>query len=171
MLAWKTDRGTEPNVAAMTKHTVRIAALALSAIALAPAGAQAATRTQTLRFFSKPQAMVLTHADGTVVDRAPFPEAAPGDTLEIFAVDFVGTHKRHAARSIASEHLRCVFGTGEPDCESHVAIGGSLLIFRGNPGTVVGGSGRYLGATGRVVSNKEVPGGSDVVARIHVRSR
>ena len=32
--------------------------------------------------------------------------------------------------------------------------------------TLVGGSNRYLGATGRVLSNKEVEGGSDVVARV-----
>jgi hypothetical protein len=44
-----------------------------------------------------------------------------------------------------------------------------MLIIDGNPGTVVGGAGRYLGATGRVLSNDEVPGGADVVAKIHLR--
>jgi hypothetical protein len=62
-----------------------------------------------------------------------------------------------------------VFGTGEPTCTSHVAIGGSMLIIDGNPGTVVGGTGRFEGATGRVLSNKEVPGGVDAVARVTLR--
>jgi hypothetical protein len=62
--------------------------------------------------------------------------------------------------------LRCEFSTGEPDCESQVAIGGSLLIFSGYPGTVTNGTGRYQGATGHVIANKPVKGGSDVVARV-----
>ncbi len=61
-----------------------------------------------------------------------------------------------------------MFGTGEPNCESQVAIGGSLLIFGGNPGTLIDGTGRYQGATGRVISSREVRGGSDIVARIHL---
>ena len=43
-----------------------------------------------------------------------------------------------------------------------------MLIFRGFPGTLIGGSGKYLGATGKVVSNKQIPGtnDSDIVAKI-----
>jgi hypothetical protein len=152
----------------MTKHTIRIAALVL-ALALVPAAAQARSKTKTLRFFDKEQSTVLTHADGTVVDHAPYPDVAPGDTLDVFSVDFAGNHRHHAKHWTASNHLHCVFGAGEPDCVSHVAIGGSQLIFRGNPGTVIGGTGRYLRATGRVVHAKEVPGGTDVVARVHLR--
>jgi hypothetical protein len=67
-------------------------------------------------------------------------------------------------------HLRCSFSaTPEPDCVSHTAIGGSLLVVRGNPGTVVNGTGRYHGATGRVLSNPHVTGGNDIVARIRLR--
>ena len=54
-------------------------------------------------------------------------------------------------------------------CESNLASGGSLLVFDGN--TLVGGTGRYQGATGRVLSDKELGGTaneSDIVARIHV---
>jgi hypothetical protein len=126
-------------------------------------------KTQTLRFFDKTQSLVLTHADGTVVDHAPYPEAAPGDTLDVISLDFAGNHKRHAARSSGSSHVRCVFGTGEPTCVGHFATGSSMLIFDGNPGTVVGGTGRYLGATGRVLSSDEVPGGADIVAKVHLR--
>ena len=55
-----------------------------------------------------------------------------------------------------------------PDCIAHVALGGSMLIFQGFPGTLLGGSGKYLGATGKVISNKTIPGtnDSDIVAKI-----
>jgi hypothetical protein len=49
-----------------------------------------------------------------------------------------------------------------------------MLIFTGNPGTVTNGTGIYQGATGRVISSKEVPGGNDasgVVARIQLHRR
>ena len=108
--------------------------------------------------------LTLTHADGTVVDHPPFPEVAPGDVMDIYSLDFYGNHKKHSKRFAGSEHLRCVFGTGEPDCTSTVALGRSLLVFHGNQ--LVDGAGRFLGATGRVLSTKEVPGGTDAVAKI-----
>ena len=145
----------------MLKHTLSIAAVAL----LAPAPALAAEKTETLRFFSQTTALTVTHADGTVVDKPPFPEPVAGDVLDVFALDFAGNHRRHEARPSASEHVRCVFTAApEPDCTSHVAIGGSLLIFKGRE--VVAGTNRFAGATGRVVSSKEVEGGSDVVVRV-----
>jgi hypothetical protein len=150
---------------------VQLAVVCSIAIALMPAVGDAAGRTQTLRFFDKPVSIRLTHADGTVA-RSPRAEPAPGDTLDVYSLDYRGDHARHSRRFAASTHLRCVFGTGEPTCESHVAIGGSMLIFTGNPGKVSGGTGIYRGATGRVISSKEVAGqgdASDVVARIHLR--
>jgi hypothetical protein len=131
---------------------------------------EAAGRTQTLRFFDKPVSMKLTHADGTVDKDAPFPQPRPGDTLDVNSVDYVGTHIRHAARWTASTHLRCVFRAGPPSCESHAALGGSLLVFTGDPGTLTNGTGIYQGATGRVISNKEVGNdASDLVVRIQLR--
>ena len=151
----------------MSTHRLSLAAAFACAAALIPSSALAAGKTETFRFFSQPQALVITHADGTVVDHPPYPQAKPGDTLDIYAVDYEGTHARHAKTPFASEHLVCRFGDApEPDCVSHVALGSSLLIFSGSPGTVTGGAGRYFGATGRVLSNKEVEGGSDVVARV-----
>ena len=134
-----------------------------------PSAGHAADKTTTLRYFVKDVSLTLTQADGTVVDRPPFPEAAPGDVLDVTSLLFRGDHRRHAKRWSASSHLRCVFGTGQPDCESQVAIGGSLLVFRGNPGTLTIGTGRFQGATGRVVKNKQVPGGLNVVAKIRLR--
>jgi hypothetical protein len=147
---------------------IRIAIAATVALACAavlwPAPGQAAGRTKTIRIFSKEVSISVTHPDGTVVDHPPFPEMAPGDVLDVYSIDFYGNHKHHAKRWAGSEHLQCVFGTGEPTCESHVALGRSLLVFKGN--TLVDGTGRFQGATGRVISTKEVPGGTDAVAKI-----
>lgn len=169
----------ERTVGAMTNsphlHPLRtlfgIAVAALCALALSAPPGHAAGKTETLRFFAKDVSFTLTSADGTVLRGQPLPEVKPGDVLDVNSVLYRGNHRRHAARSTASSHLRCTFSTGAPDCESHVAVGGSLLVFRGNPGTLTNGTGRYQGATGRVISNEEVPGGSDVVAKMELRPR
>jgi hypothetical protein len=150
----------------------RTAAIAVVALALSPAAAQAAGKTETLRFYSKEVAMTFTTADGTVQQGVPQGEPQAGDVLDIYAVDYKGNHRRHAKRWSMSDHTRCSFGTtGEPECVTHLAIGGSLLIAEGFPGTIVGGTGRYQGATGRVVGNEEVKGGSDIVVRVNLRGR
>jgi hypothetical protein len=137
---------------------------------LLPGAGHAASRTQTLRFFDKPVSIKVTHADGSVVTHPPFSEPQPGDVLDVDSLDYRGNHAHHAKRFTGSTHLRCVFGTGEPACESHVAIGGSMLVFTGNPGTVTNGTGIYQGATGRVISSKQLAhDASDVVARIRLR--
>ena len=157
------------SVRRMIKHRTRLASLALAvtaAVAL-PASAQAGQKTHTLRFFDRTDRLVLTHADGTVVDHAPLPDAQPGDTLDIYETEFAGDHAHHARRPAGTSHAVCTFSDApEPDCVSHVAFGGSMLIVTGDPGTIVGGTGRFLHATGRVLSNKEAPGGSDVVVRL-----
>jgi hypothetical protein len=146
------------------------AAVALLCIALVwPASGHAAGRTKTIKIFSKLEQITVTKADGTVIDHPPFPDMAPGDTLDIYSLDFVGTHKHHAKRAAGSEHLQCVFGTGEPDCTSWVALNRSLLVFKYDE--LVDGAGRFLGATGHVVSTKEVPGGTDAVAKIKLAKR
>jgi hypothetical protein len=125
----------------------------------------------TLRFFSRVDEYTLTKADGTVI-KNPTQDPAPGERLDIYATDFAGDHKRHAKQATASEHVVCVFtDQAEPDCTSHVAIGSSMLVFSGFPGTVIGGAGRYLDASGKVVSNENVKGteNADIVAKIKVR--
>lgn len=147
-----------------------------AAVLLVPAGNAAsahAGKTQTLRFYDKVVSVQITKADGTVVAKPPFPEPGPGDTLDVVSLEFAGNHVKHARKANGSSHLRCVFPAtpGPPDCVSHVAFGSSMLVFAGNPGKVVLGTGRYLGATGRVLSNRTVGNGndSDVVARITLR--
>src|SRR4051812_20418764 len=151
----------------MLNHPFRTAAVA-AVLTLVPA-ASASAKTETLRFFSKVDKLQLTHADGTVVDDPTGPPAA-GDRLDVYASDYAGNHTKHAKKSTASEHTVCVFGSApEPDCTTHVALGSSLLIFDGD--SLIGGSGKYLNATGKVISNKTIgdSNDSDVVARISVR--
>jgi hypothetical protein len=157
---------------AMNTSLTRTAAVAAVALALFPAAAEAARKTETLRFFSKEVAMTFTTADGTVHQGPPQSEPQPGNVIDVYAVDYVGNHRSHAKRWSASDHTRCTFQqTGEPECRGYAAIGGSLLIFEGFPGTIVGGTGRYQGATGRIIKNKAVKGGSDIVVRVHLRAR
>ena len=151
----------------------KLLAVASTIVALAAAGAGVAAaggghKTETLRFFDKTTLITMTTADGKVIDKPPFPDAKPGDALDVYSLDFVGNHRHHAKRWTASAHVHCVFGTGEPDCVGHTAVGGSLLVFHGFPGTLVAGTGRYAGASGRVLKNKEVQGGSDIVAKIRL---
>src|SRR5689334_18820851 len=115
------------SVRGMLNHRTRLAALALaiSAAVALPVSAQAAPKTHTLRFYDRIDKLVVTHADGTVVDHPPFPDVRAGDTLEIFSSEFTGNHARHAKRASGSNHLVCRFsGAPEPDCLSHVAFGG-----------------------------------------------
>ena len=109
-----------------------------------------------------------TSVDGTVTQGPPAGEPKPGDVFEIDSLDFVGNHKRHAKRATMSDYLRCTFtGRRQPDCFGYTAIGGSLLRFHGMD--VIGGTGRYHGATGKVLKSKEVAGGSDFVVQIRRR--
>ncbi|MGZ4251358.1 MAG: hypothetical protein ACXVUE_24035 [Solirubrobacteraceae bacterium] len=129
----------------------------------------AASSARTLRFFDKPVATTLTTASGKVISRPPFPQPQAGDVLDVYSLDYVGNQRHHAARWTMSTHLRCAFAQGPPACESNVASGGSLLVFDGNK--LAGATGSFAGATGRVLSDKQLPGTaneSDVSVRIVV---
>src|SRR5690349_8364615 len=107
--------------------------ISLAAFAALLFPATASAKSMTLRYFDKPTDLVLTQADGTVIDHPPYPDVAPGDTLDIYSLDYAGNHKKHAKTASASSHTRCVFsGPGEPACEANVAIGGALLFFKGD---------------------------------------
>ncbi len=149
---------------------LRISLLAAVAAALIwPAAGNAAGRTETIRVFSKMQTFTLTAPDGTVSHEPPAGAPVPGTVMEIDSLDYRGSFKKHEKRPSFSDYLRCTFGTDpqDPDCFGYVAIGGSLLRFHGFD--IVGGTGRYLGATGKTVSNKEVEGGSEFVVKVNLR--
>ena len=146
------------------------AAAALGLMAPSPSSGAAAgkAKTETLRFFSKPVSFTYTAIDGTVTQQPPAREPQVGDMFEIDSIGFAGNHRRHAKRSTVSDYLRCTFVEGgQPDCYGWVAIGGSMLRFHGFE--MIGGGGRYLGATGQTVKNEEVRGGSDVVVKVRLR--
>jgi hypothetical protein len=139
-----------------------VAAL-LCIVAVSPPAGQAAGKTETLRFFSKPVSFTYTAADGTVTQGPPAGPPQAGDVFEIDSLDYAGTHKKHSKRPKGSDYLRCAFnGSPEPDCTGFAAIGNSLLRFRDMD--VVGAIGRWK--SGKVLSNKEVEGGSDFVLRL-----
>ena len=78
-----------------------VLSVASASLFLAATG-QAASFTQTLRFFDKPVSITLTHADGTVVAHAPYPQARPGDTMDVDSLDYAGTHSHHAKRWVGT---------------------------------------------------------------------
>jgi hypothetical protein len=155
-----------------------VATLALTALLSTASGQAAGRRTETLRIFEKTVSIQLTKADGRVIKKLPIAETEPraGDVLDVAFDLFTGNHVKHATKAVGTDHLRCTFvATGPPGCVSHAAFASSMLVVEGNPGTVVLGTGKYRGASGRVVSAKEVKGAPpsslahndiDVVARI-----
>jgi hypothetical protein len=152
----------------MTTHrTILAIAAALLIAAIGPSAASA--KTQTLHVFSKVQQFTYTTVDGTVTHAPPSGAPAAGDVMEIDSIDFKGTHKKHSRKPIGGDYLRCTFGDDpqNPDCFGFAALKGGLLRFHGFD--VIGGAGKYLNATGGLIKNKEVPGGSDIVVRIKTR--
>lgn len=159
-----------PLTKARTRAGLAVVAAAACSVAPFAAVGQASDKTETLRYYVKDVSMKITHADGTVVDRPPYPQPAAGDTMDINALDYRGDHRKHDANWSASENVHCQFmAAGPPDCLVTVAIDGSLLFVRGTPGTVVSATGRFQGSTGRVLSLKELKGGADVVVRVRWR--
>jgi hypothetical protein len=135
----------------------------------------AAGKTITLRYYVETAAFVYRRADGTTIAQPPA-TAAPGDQLEITELGYKGTHKSHAKKSSASSYTVCHFKSakGAPTCEGVLAIGGSqLMIFRTESGgdpVLIGGTGRFAGATGGVKMT-EVPNSnnSDVVVTVNLK--
>src|SRR6266550_2751639 len=110
-------------------HAGAAAAAAICAVALTwTSEGAAAKRTEVIRVFAKETSFVYTNADGTIA-RIPPDDLKPGDSFDSTANDYVGDHRHHAKRWTISEHLHCVVGDdGAPRCQSHVAVGGSLLV-------------------------------------------
>ena len=141
-----------------------IIAILLCALAVAVASADAAgSKTETLKVFSKQLTFTYTKADGTVTHGQPTGPPEPGDSFEIDSLDYRGTHKKHSKKPIGADYLRCVFtAAGEPDCLGYTALRGSLLRFHGFD--LIGAIGRWKDA--KVLSSKEVEGGSDYVIKL-----
>jgi len=140
-----------------------VIAVLLFALAVAAASAEAAGKTETLRVFSKVMTFTYTAADGTVTRGEPSTPPQAGDSFEVESLDYRGNHKHHSKKPIGAEYLHCVFsGKPEPDCTAFVALRNSLLRFHGFD--LVGATGRWKG--GKLISNKDVDGDSDIVVRL-----
>ena len=145
-----------------------LAIVLTASLAVAPAAFAGKRKTETIRAFSKPVSFVYTSVDGTVTQGPPDGPPQAGDVFEVSSLGFVGDHKKHARKATMSDYLRCTFTEAlEPDCFGYTAIGGSLLRFHGFD--IIGGTGRYHGATGKAVKHEEVPGGSDFVVKVKLR--
>jgi hypothetical protein len=132
-------------------------AAAVTAAVLAPSGRATEPKNETLRIYEKTRSMQLTKADGRVIKQLPLGEPQPGDVLDIVFDLFRGNHLKHGKTRIGSDHLRCEFvAGGPPKCVSHATIGRSMLVVEGTPPRITFGTGRFFGATGRVLSAKEV---------------
>ncbi|MBE2317706.1 hypothetical protein DVA67_017120 [Solirubrobacter sp. CPCC 204708] len=134
-----------------------LAAAAAGAALVASPGGAATGKTETLRLFEKTRSIQLTKADGRVLDQLPIAEPQPGDVLDAVFDLHPGDHAKHGKTRLGSDHLRCEFvAGGPPKCVSHATIGRSMLVVEGTPPRITLGTGRYAGATGRVISAKEV---------------
>jgi hypothetical protein len=134
-----------------------VTTLAVVALLLASSGVAAGGRAQTLRIFEETRSVQLTTADGRVLKELPIPEPQTGDVVDIVFELFPGNHSNHGKTRLGSDHLRCEFvAGGPPACVSHAAIGRSMLVVEGTPPRITFGTGRFFGATGRVLSAKEV---------------
>ncbi len=159
--------------------TAAVLTVAVGGAALAPSGDAATPRTDTLRIFEQTRSIQLTKADGRVLGRLPIAEPEAGDVLDIVFDLFRGDHVRHGKTRLGSDHLRCEFvAAGPPICVSHATIGRSMLVVEGAPPRITLGTGRFAGASGRVISSKEVKGAPptqrahndiDVVVRVKRR--
>ena len=161
-------------MAAIGACAVAAAAGPAAADGTAKSSHRAAGKTITLRYYVETVAFVYRRADGTVAPQPPA-NPAPGDQLEITELGYKGTHKNHAKKSTASAYTVCHFKSakGAPTCEGVVATGNELMIFRTEAGgdpELIGGTGRFAGATG-VVKMTEVPNtnNSDVVITVNLK--
>ncbi|MGK2878395.1 MAG: hypothetical protein ACSLFF_07450 [Solirubrobacterales bacterium] len=160
-----------------SRSTISVLFIAIAAIAsvfaLVSSSDARGGKVQTLRLFEKSVSVSIAHADGTTVSKPPYPRPAAGDTLIATSRDFVGNHKKHAKAWTGSSRTICKFIAADapPTCTSTVAIGGSLLVFEGDRGTLIDGTGVYEGATGRTLSNKTIgdSNDSDVVVKITLK--
>ena len=158
------------SVAAMT-YTTPIRSLAgaviavlLCALAVAAPPADAAGKTETLKVFSKQLSFTFTKADGTVVAG---PAAGPGRARRLVR-DRLARLPRHPQEALEEADRRRLPAAArsasgpEPDCHGYTALGDSLLRFHG----VRPDRRDRQFKDAKVLSNKEVPGGSDFVIRL-----
>src|ERR1700712_238788 len=127
-------RPIKENVMRTLLHPVRSTAL-VSAVLLgvgslvATTTATAKPSTQTLHFYEVETPAPLLTAAGTVVPGGPGTQPKPGQLYDVVANLYSGSHAKHGAKVVGTDHVQCVFTTTRTTiCDAQAAIGGSLLI-------------------------------------------
>jgi hypothetical protein len=157
-------RASDPDGSRRFRRVITASVLFVGVGLAGSAGAGAATpkagSVQVLHFFSKSQSMTFSTAAGKPFSPSKADPPAAGDDFESTDFDYVGNHLHHAATWKVSDHVLCVFPPrGDPVCHAQIAIGGSMILLRGlatgaarSPFVVTGGTGRFEGVTGSLVS-------------------
>jgi hypothetical protein len=131
----------------------------------------------TLHLFSRETSSTFVDAQGHSVP--PNTPPAVGDTFDNTGVDYVGSHKHHAANPNGSDHLRCtitsITTTGPTVlCSGQIAIGGSMLLANDEtftlsagppPAPINGGTGIYRHAHG-LITPTSIGGNTDFTIRV-----
>jgi hypothetical protein len=161
-------------LAAIGACALAAAAVPVVADGTAKSSHAAAGKTIVLHYYSQTVSFVYRKADGTVLPQPP-QTAAIGDQMEITELGYKGTTKKHAKKWSVSAYTICVFHStkGAPTCEGVAALGGNqLLTFHTAPESnpqVVGGTGRYAGATGSVDMQSTGDTSSDLVITVNLK--
>ena len=145
----------------MRRATASIAACA--AFAAAGATAVAATKTDTLHFFSKRVYTRMSDGSGRKLPSNFVPAA--GDRVSWASDDYSGDHNHHAKKATASDETVCTITSSSALlCDGIFAIGGSMIIADDyvlrRPSKkltnitikITGGTGRYQGARGTITA-------------------
>jgi hypothetical protein len=149
------------------------ASIAICVTMVAVSASAAAAKTVTLHFFSKQVYSRMSDASGNPLP----PNSAPavGDRFSFASDDYVGSHKHHAKRPTASDHVVCTLTSASGGlCDGTIAIGGSVIVgddfvlnFNSNvtPVKITGGTGRYRHAHGTVIA-KSVGNNTDLTIKV-----
>jgi hypothetical protein len=154
-------------------------ALGLSLLVLALLVPAAGAKTLTLHYFSKQTSSTFVNPQGQPLGASTAP--AIGDIFDTTGIDYVGTHRHHAKRATATDHLRCTITSstatgGTATCDAQIAIGGSMILANDAPLTlsnsaapnvvaINGGTGIYRHARGKAIATS-VGNNTDLTIKI-----
>ena len=146
-----------------------ISVCAFAAVAAIPA---TASKKVTLKYFSKVESATVTDANGAPLTGEP----TVGSHLEVTDRNYLGNHKKHERKYSSTDHLVCTFtGPNTALCDGQFAIGGSMLLVQhqnitfkdaGLTVAITGGTGKFKGMKGTVVSTN-IGDNSDDVITLH----
>ena len=147
----------------ITRTLIGVALVALLAIVVLASTAGAAGKTETLSSSRSSSRSPTRRPTARSRQGPPVGPAAAGDcSRSTRSTTAAPTRSTRRSRSAPTTCAASSTGGPEPDCLGYTALGNSLLRFRGFD--LIGAIGRWKDA--KIVSSKEVPGGSDYVVRL-----